>query len=354
MRKTLRLAAAGAAFLVGIAAIMMIMWPAWPAPAPVTLPWQADGWRLYLASPEGQAYDAPGRSYLLMAVTFLLALTVISTALGIIGGLEEPSADIPPRPAETDTRLNTEVGRLLQQLRTHLESNGLFAAALARANDQLPNLHKPEQVRMIISYLVLENDNMRKKTANLQASLESSRRQIDALRSNLAVAKVENLSDQLTGIKNRRGFDLTLASEITDARGSQKPMSLVLADLDNFKLVNDRYGHPVGDEVLKWFATLLGNNVKGRDSVARYGGEEFALVLPQTTVEAAAELARQIKVQVESRDFTLLGASKVAFRVTASFGVAQWRESESSDMLLKRADAKLYEAKAGGRNRVAA
>jgi diguanylate cyclase len=355
MRHTLRLTAAAAASLAGIAAILMIMWPAWPNPSGAVFPWDAAGWRLYLASPDGHAYEAAGRSFLLIAVTFLLALTVISAALTFIQGDAGANGSLASsRNAETDAEVSAEVSRLIALVRGHLEANGLFGAALARASDQLPTLQNPEQVRMVVSYLILENENMRKKTSNLQANLEASRRQIEQLRSNLAVAKVEGVSDPLTGIKNRRGFDLALATELTEARSTRKPVSLIMADIDHFKQVNDRYGHLTGDEVLKWFANILGRNVKGRDIVARYGGEEFAIILPQTPAETAARLAGQIKAQIEARDFTMLGANKISIKVTSSFGVAQWREGESTDMLIKRTDSKLYEAKAAGRNRVAA
>lgn len=355
MRKALRLAAAAAAGLAGIAAILMIMWPAWPSPSGSLLPWNAAGWRLYLTSPDGHAHEAAGQAFLLAAVAFLLAITAVSSVLGIINDMEEPqNASAVSRNSEADAEVSAEVSRLLAMVRGHLEANGLFGATLARASDQLPSMQNPDQVRMVVSYLILENDNMRKKTSNLQANLEASRHQIEQLRTNLAAAKVEGLSDQLTGVKNRRGFDLALATELNEARTSRKPISLIMADIDHFKQVNDRHGHMTGDEVLKWFSNILGRNVKGRDIVARYGGEEFAIILPQTPAEAAARLANQIKSQIEVRDFTLLGAGRISIKVTSSFGVAQWREGESTDLLIKRADAKLYEAKAAGRNRVAA
>jgi diguanylate cyclase len=356
LRIALRLSAAAIASLAGLAAIMMVMWPAWPQLSGDILPWKAVGWRLYLASPNGLAYDLPGRPFLLIAITVLLAITVLSISLSVIGwpGDEAAGTATFDRGGDIDSKASAELVKLLALVRGHLEANGLFGAALARANDQLPALANPEQIRMVVSYLMLENENMRKKTANLQSSLETSRRQIDQLKSNLAVAKVEGLSDALTQVKNRRAFDLALASELSEARNTAKPLSLVMADIDHFKSVNDRYGHQTGDEVLKWFAQLLGRNVKGRDIVARFGGEEFMIILPQTPAETAARLAGQIKAQIEARDFTMLGSARVAIKLTASFGVAQWREGEGTDALIKRVDAKLYEAKAGGRNRVAA
>ncbi len=126
---------------------------------------------------------------------------------------------------------------------------------------------------------MIENENMRSRTAELQGNLEKSQRQIERLKSNLAAAEAQGLSDPLTGLKNRRSFDITLAAEIAAARTSSKPMCLIMADIDHFKSINDRYGHPAGDDVLRWFSKILQNNMKGRDTVARYGGEEFAIIL---------------------------------------------------------------------------
>ncbi len=127
-----------------------------------------------------------------------------------------------------------------------------------------------------------------------------------------------------------------------------------MADIDHFKSINDRYGHPAGDEVLKWFSKILANNMKGRDTVARYGGEEFAIILPQTSLENAAMLAGQIRTQLEQQLWKKPGAANTLLRVTASFGVAQLADGEGTSGLIQRADAKLYESKAQGRNRVAA
>ena len=106
--------------------------------------------------------------------------------------------------------------------------------------------------------------------------------------------------------------------------------------------------------MLRWFARILSNNMKGRDTVARYGGEEFAIIMPQTSLENAVTLAGQIRLQLEQSLWKKQGHSNVMLRVTASFGVAALNESEGTSGLISRADAKLYESKQAGRNRVAA
>jgi diguanylate cyclase len=295
------------------------------------------------------------KAWLLGAVTVLVAATLFSTVTAMLH--EKADADDagkPPPASQADREVHSEVAKIVGLLQNQVDANANFSAALAKARDQLPDNLKPDQVRLIVSYLMIENENMRSRTAELQGNLEKSQRQIERLKSNLAAAEAQGLSDPLTGLKNRRSFDITLAAEIAASRTGGKPLSLVMADIDHFKSVNDRYGHPAGDDVLKWFSRILSSNIKGRDTVARYGGEEFAIIMPQTTLENAVNLAGQIKQQLEGQFWKKPGAPNTMLRITASFGVAQLADGEGTSGLLQRADAKLYESKTGGRNRVAA
>jgi len=292
------------------------------------------------------------------AVTLLLATTLASTLWDTLKPARVaplPAVDVPPAAAATPADpVGNEVSKVLTLLRQHAEANESFTGVLDRANEELQESLKTQQVRIIISHLMIENEKMKARTSNLQASLETSQRQIEKLKSNLATAEAQGLSDPLTGLKNRRGFDVVLASHLAGARNGGLPLSLIIADIDHFKAINDRYGHPAGDDVLKWFARVLSSNVKGRDTVARYGGEEFAIVLPATPLDNATRVAAQIKAQLEAQLWQKPGAPNTMLRVTASFGVAQLEPSEGTSSLIARADAKLYEAKQGGRYRVAA
>ena len=301
------------------------------------------------------------RALELGAVTLLLTATLLNSVLEAKPRLKEASVE--PRPPgagepdpaqESDDPIQGEVGRILALLRSHAEANANFSNVLDKANEDLHESLKAEQVRTIISYLMVENEKMRGRTANLQVNLETSQRQIERLKTTLAAAEEQGMTDPLTGLRNRRSFDVVLAAQVAAARNAAQPLSLVIADIDHFKSINDRYGHPAGDSVLKWFAKTLSSNVKGRDTVARYGGEEFAIIMPQTTAENAANIAGQIRGQLGAQFWQKPGAPNTMLRVTASFGVAQLQPGEGTSGLIARADAKLYEAKAGGRNRVSA
>ena len=126
----------------------------------------------------------------------------------------------------------------------------------------------------------------------------------------------------MTSLNNRRCFDINLAKEIADAHALSSQMCLVMGDIDNFKAINDTFGHQIGDEILKMFAKLLTQNVKGRDTVARFGGEEFAIILPETALADAARLTENIRAQLEEKELALNSGEPIG-KITASFGVAQ-------------------------------
>jgi diguanylate cyclase (GGDEF)-like protein len=155
--------------------------------------------------------------------------------------------------------------------------------------------------------------------------------------------------DALTGISNRRAFDEALAREFARAKRTEAPLSIAIVDLDHFKQVNDRFSHAVGDEVLKRVAARLKADSRGFDVVARWGGEEFALLLPETTLEAALATGERLREGVMAIDFSDIDPT---LGITASFGVAEAAGVDTHHRLLLQADEALYRAKANGRNRV--
>jgi diguanylate cyclase (GGDEF)-like protein len=167
-----------------------------------------------------------------------------------------------------------------------------------------------------------------------------------------AMVKRQAQIDGLTGLANRRHAEEVLRTEIARAERYGSPLALVMADLDGFKAINDVYGHPAGDTVLREFAQTLRHTTREIDVTARWGGEEFALILPNTGLSGAVELAERVRTALMER--TILTPDGDSLSVTASFGVAAFSEATGEEELVAAADEALYEAKRSGRNRVVA
>jgi diguanylate cyclase (GGDEF)-like protein len=164
------------------------------------------------------------------------------------------------------------------------------------------------------------------------------------------VLRQQALRDPLTGLYNRRHLDAALARELERTAEHQTPLSLIIADIDHFKRINDTWGHAAGDAVLQMVAQALSHQVRSTDVVCRMGGEEFVLVLPDTPLEVASRRAERVRALLES---TCALQDPPVGRVTVSLGVAAApAHGQTSGALLAAADAALYRAKAAGRNRV--
>ena len=183
-----------------------------------------------------------------------------------------------------------------------------------------------------------------------QEQRETANARLEAANSELAAvnARLEALAmtDGLTGLKNHRSFQDKLAGEFERSRRYDVPLALLMLDVDQFKLFNDAFGHPAGDEVLKRVATVLQEEARTTDFVARYGGEEFALILPETTAEGARATAERIRA-------ALAGQVWERRAITVSIGIATLHPAAAAPIsLVEEADAALYRSKQNGRNRV--
>lgn len=169
-----------------------------------------------------------------------------------------------------------------------------------------------------------------------------------------ALLTSELTTDALTGVPNRRQMDEQLEEAIYAAVNVLgEPACLALADLDHFKRINDTYGHPVGDEVLKAFSQLLITSMRDTDRIYRYGGEEFLIFMNHVNLELAENILDRLREKISHYPLHVDGQPG-PLNVTVSFGIAQVAENESLRNLIRRADLALYQAKKNGRNRVCA
>jgi two-component system, cell cycle response regulator len=164
------------------------------------------------------------------------------------------------------------------------------------------------------------------------------------------IVERQALIDGLTGLANRRQCEDTLSSELARIERFGGSLAVVVADLDSFKDVNDRYGHPAGDSVLREFALLLQESLRDVDLAARWGGEEFLLVLPGTDLAGGVQVAERIRLALAGR--IVLSVDGTPIPITASFGVSAAPPAATASELFAAADAALYQAKRAGKNRV--
>jgi len=166
------------------------------------------------------------------------------------------------------------------------------------------------------------------------------------------VTELQRLSrhDALTGLLNRRAMEESLEAQLVRSLRTKEPFVVMMLDLDHFKHINDRHGHPVGDRALKHAAGLLQSAMRASDSLGRFGGEEFVLLLPNTPIDQAEVVAEKVRHLFESSP---LANDSTTVKLSASIGVAQWRDAaDDISRVLSRADAALFQAKVQGRNRV--
>jgi two-component system cell cycle response regulator len=173
----------------------------------------------------------------------------------------------------------------------------------------------------------------------------------DGLRNELEESVNLSIRDGLTGLYNRRYFDIHIEQLLSKNSDSGVNLCLVMMDIDHFKEVNDLYGHQVGDIVLKSVTDILSQNTRAIDLLARYGGEEFALLLSNISLEEATIIADRLRMNVEQLQIKIPDSSEVVVK-TISMGIAEYKEKESVAQFIDRADKALYAAKASGRNKV--
>ena len=206
----------------------------------------------------------------------------------------------------------------------------------------------------MLDELLSHTQQMRDAMTRLQEKLARNQSEIDGLRDQVSRFRQESLVDALTGLPNRRAFDQRLVACLAcvDTIPGVAMPCVLMADLDNFKQINDRYGHGFGDQVLRAVAQVMKSQVSEPSMAARVGGEEFAVVMPTATLDQARELAEKLRTAVAASRIRRKGQDDLVARVTLSLGATAWRNSDSMAMFVDRADQALYASKSGGRDRV--
>jgi diguanylate cyclase (GGDEF)-like protein/hemerythrin-like metal-binding protein/PAS domain S-box-containing protein len=231
---------------------------------------------------------------------------------------------VAPQPAETEYRLRRHDGQyhwFLEKILPRIDSGNVFMGLIASATD----ISTIKQAEALLSRA---NQELEQEVAHRTAQLEQLM-----------------LTDPLTGVGNRRLLTKRLEEETLRAHRYQRPFCAIFFDLDHFKRINDLYGHAAGDAVLTGVASILRACLRDCDLLGRFGGEEFVVILPETSIQDAVQIAERMRCGVADMRLPMIPKT-----ITVSAGVAEWMRGETGEVLLERSDRALYQAKEAGRN----
>ena len=248
--------------------------------------------------------------------------------------------------------VKNELDSIIELIRTHIGTSREFGSALGHSLNDLSADTSPQQVKTIITGLLADNERMQAETTLLTDRLENSQKQMQTISIELEKAKRSALVDPVTGVGNRYWLSAKVEEQLEIARNTKEQFCLIFADIDYFKRVNDNFGHATGDQVLRFFGSLLQKYLDNKELVARYGGEEFVIIVPGPDLSVAKTLAEKIRAELEKSELILSVSKKPIGRITSSFGIARSQEDDTFTTVLQRADEQLYAAKGAGRNRI--
>ena len=227
-----------------------------------------------------------------------------------------------------------------------------YESSIANSVKILAQNPSVDEVKRVIHVLKGETESIGKFVKTIRNELKETTEALEALKERFEQVKTEALVDFLTGLPNRKAFTEALAASIAEAESDDKAPSLLFIDIDHFAEFNNKFGHLIGDEVLKFVAKKIKEMIKGSDYPARFGGEEFAVILPRTPLAGAQVVAETIRSFFDKTRLQVVSTSKALGTVTVSIGVACYRKGEPPEQLIERSDQALYLAKNTGRNHV--
>ncbi len=247
-------------------------------------------------------------------------------------------------------RLAEELFEEIQKVLKNVSEHDRGISEGGQKLEEMVSMAPSQDIQKVLNRIMHEVKGLKNVNRKFIKKLEEQKEEINRLREELRRVKEEANIDPLTGLRNRRSFERTLSEFFRDFKKFGYPFSVIMLDLDNFKNINDTYGHLVGDRVLKEIGNILRNYLRAKDVPARTGGEEFTIILPGITREEALMVAERLRKVIAN--YTIEHEDR-KISPTASFGVAEMNEDiESPEDLLKMADENLYKAKRQGKNAV--
>ncbi|MGJ8533125.1 MAG: GGDEF domain-containing protein [Alphaproteobacteria bacterium] len=248
------------------------------------------------------------------------------------------------------SNFSDQIETMLGSIDQSMEVNEDYSTTLSELSSELGAAKNAGAVKNVVHQLVKATAVVRASHKEMEDKLRESQSQVAELKDNLEAARFENLTDELTGLGNRRLFDQTMSRKVQASSGIGTTFCLIMLDIDHFKQFNDTWGHQTGDQVLRLVGMTIKNTISAPDIAARYGGEEFAVILPDTTLDEAIMQADLIREAIKDRKLLKRSTGEKLGNVTVSAGVARYEQDDTAVTLIERADAALYSAKRAGRN----
>jgi len=247
-------------------------------------------------------------------------------------------------------------GSFITQLSGMADLSRTRSHELAQCVERIADSADPARARQELGEAVAALQDMARRTGSLGEELQAmhlrmaeSETELARLRRDLDAMSLANRHDALTGALNRKGLDEALVREVARARRIDSPLSIALLDIDNFKVINDQHGHPVGDAALAHLADMARSQLRAQDTLCRFGGEEFVILMPDTPLEEGAEALRKLQ-RALTREIFMADSRRIL--ITFSAGVAILGGSEDAPAVIERADRGMYQAKRSGKNQV--
>ncbi len=245
------------------------------------------------------------------------------------------------------------INNLLEKVSKISSGTANLTETLTDFNQELQKTNDADMLYKLVDTLVNEMGSVIHDNKQMEADLNHMNDEVCSLKSEMENLSVVAQTDQLTSLFNRRAFEDQIQVHMENYEQNQTASSLLVVDIDHFKLFNDTHGHLVGDKVLAYVALALKKSVKGTDFVARYGGEEFVVLLPDTHLDDALIVAEALRKKIADKKLTTGKEKKHSLGpLTVSVGVATLNNSDDRESYFIRADEALYRAKSSGRNRV--
>ena len=258
---------------------------------------------------------------------------------------------------EREKELKDIIDLLAKAMVTLDTDNQQYHQRIYRQSEKIEQFTLLDDIKKLKQALILEIDNIRKTVRAKQdrdsKQLKSLSKQVSTLNLELRKARVDSVTDGLTGVFNRKALDQHLDSLVEQNTRTPAAFALLMVDIDGFKAINDAYGHPTGDRVLLALAQKCQGLIRNDDFIARYGGEEFVIVLPNASLTNATKKAQRICASVGDTRYALNDNKDVhILNITVSIGISVYQNGDTAEAVIARADRALYLAKKSGKNRV--